>query len=100
MFFNEKFLGFKYSQNRKYQCQLFNFILGHAKMAIYITRKEENEHGVCNDLKAVFTNFVKSRILIDFKYYKVMNDLAKFALIWCLKGALCEIFEDELIFLI
>ncbi len=36
----EKFIcGFKYSQNLKYQCQLFNFILGHAKMAIYITRK-------------------------------------------------------------
>ncbi len=36
----KKFIcGFKYSQNRKYQCQLFHFILGHAKMAIYITRK-------------------------------------------------------------
>ncbi len=79
--------GFKYSQNLKYQCQLFNFILGHAKMAIYITRKEKNEHGVCNDLKAVFTNSVKSRILIDFKYYTFMNDCAKFELIWCLKGA-------------
>lgn len=31
---------------------------------------------------------------------KVMNDLAKFELIWCLKGALCEIFIDFIIFLI
>ncbi len=44
-------------------------------MAIYTTRKEKNEHGDCNDLKAVFTNSVKSRILIDFNYYKVMNEV-------------------------
>ncbi len=48
----------------------------------------------------MFTNSVKSRILIDFMYYTFMNDRAMFELIWCLKGALCEIFEDELIFLI
>ncbi len=89
--------GFKYSQSHKYQCQLFNFILGHAKMAIYTTRIEKNDHGVCNDLKTVFTNSVKSKILIDFNYYEVMNDCAKFELIWCLKGDLCEII-DELFF--
>lgn len=34
-------------------------------MAINTTRKEKNDHGVCNDLKTVFTNSVKSRILIE-----------------------------------
>ncbi len=44
--FNEKFsvqtfiLGFKYVPKRKYECQLLNFILDEAKMAIYFTRRD------------------------------------------------------------
>ncbi len=39
----KKFIcGFKYSQSCKYQCQLFNFILRHAKIWQFILEEKEN----------------------------------------------------------
>ena len=38
-------LGFKYVKREKSKCQLINFILGQAKMAIYISRKNKVAHG-------------------------------------------------------
>ncbi len=35
---------------------------------------------------AVFSKLVKSRILIDFFYYKSIHDLLMFETIWCLNG--------------
>lgn len=78
--------------------QLLNFLLGLAKMAIYNTRKHKIEWTKSYNLEAVFFNSVKSRILIDFWYYNAMNDLVSFYLIWCYKGALCEIIDDNLHF--
>ncbi len=39
-----------------------------------------------------------ARILIDFSYYKVMNDLSTFKMKWCSHDVLCTIAEDELFF--
>ncbi len=49
-------------------------------------------------LVAVFSKLVKSRILIDFLYYKSMPDLLMFETIWCLNGIICEVVEEELCF--
>lgn len=102
--FNELFtetvfiLGFKYSKKNKYFCQLLNFIIGYAKMAIYITRRDKIEQKHGQNIIDTFLTLVKSRVLIDYKFYKNMNDLFTFEKIWCCKGVLCTIFEDDLIF--
>ncbi|XP_026107809.1 uncharacterized protein LOC113079801 isoform X1 [Carassius auratus] len=75
-------------QSRKYQCQLFNFILGHAKIAIYSERKAKNDLRVCNDLNAVYTNYFKSRILIDLNYFCILYCWIKLvAVVHCNKVA-------------
>ncbi len=89
--------GFKYVQRKWFKCQLLNFLFGQAKMAIYGTRKRKIEQNMGYGLLAVFFNSVKSRILIDFRYFKAINDLS-FDLIWCYGGALCEVFEKNLVF--
>jgi len=101
--FNETFskeifvLGAKYVQKRRIDCQLVNFILGQAKLAIYSSRKKiEQRPG--HNVTVFFSTLVKSRVLIDFNFYKSMDDLISFELKWCSKGALCSIFEDELFF--
>ncbi len=102
--FNESFseelfiLGFKYSQRRKYICQLLNFIIGQAKMAVYVSRKNKIDQKPCQNITEIFVTLVKSRVLIDYKFYKDMNDLLSFEKIWCCNGALCTILENDLIF--
>ncbi len=64
-------------------------------MAIYGTRKRKIEQNMSYSLLAVFFNSVKSIILIDFRYFKAMNDLLSFE---SYGGALCEVFENNLVF--
>ena len=102
--FNELFsetvfiLGFKYSQKKKYICQLLNFIIGQAKMAIYVSRRDQIEQKPGQNIIEIFLSLVKSRVLIDYKFYKTMNDLFIFEKVWCCKGVVCTILEDDLIF--
>jgi len=91
-------LGYRYSQKKREQCQLFNFILGRAKMAVYMSRRNKVEGSTDDDAVFVFIKMLKSRIRIDFNYYSLMNDLGKFANIWCHKDVLCSIVENNLIF--
>ncbi len=46
----------------------------------------------------VFKNLVKSRVMLDFKVYKMMNDLESFLYKWCFKGAICSVVEEMLTF--
>lgn len=52
-----------------------------AKKSIYNTRKHKIEHNLSCNLEAVFFSSVKSRILIDFRYFKATNDLVSIPLI-------------------
>lgn len=47
--------GFKYVQCRQNKCKLLNFILGQAKMAIYLSRKNKIDHPLGNDTLALFS---------------------------------------------
>lgn len=102
--FNESFsvqtfiLGFKYVQRRKHECHLLNFILGKAKMAIYISRRDKIEQKSQYNVERVFAAMIKSRIVIDFRFYKAMDSLNVFEGIWCHRGALCSVIENELHF--
>ncbi|KAI7804071.1 pol-like protein [Triplophysa rosa] len=98
MFSLETFiLGFKYVRKKRFLCQLLNFVLGQAKLAIYV-RKKKIEQNVSQNLVVLFSNMVKSRVLVDFYYYKSVNDLATFECIWCCKEVLCYVSEGELFF--
>jgi len=59
--------------------------------------KEKVEQNVCSSIEAVFF-LVKSRVLIDYHYYRLMRDLLTFEAIWCLNGVICEFVEEELYF--
>jgi len=90
--------GFKYSRKRSYECQLFNFFLGQAKMAIYVSRKRKIEKDSDTDVILIFSMLVKSRIQIDFHYYNATKNLRLFEQRWCIKGVICHIFSNTLIF--
>jgi len=80
-------LGCKYVSKKKFVCQLLNFVVGQAKMAIYLSRKKKIEQDVVQNV-VLFFNLVQSRILIDFYYYKCIGDLFSFENIWSCNDAL------------
>jgi len=93
-------LGCKYVLKKKFVCQLLNFVVGQAKMAIYLSRRKKIEQDVVQNIVVLFFNLVQSGILIDFYYYKCIGDLFSFENIWSCNDALCAVFEEDLIFTI
>lgn len=77
---------------------LINFVIGGAKMAIWLTRKRklkgEGEIGPEVVLKAL----IATRIKAEFAYFKLMNNMDTFIEIWALNDVLCSVdYENELV---
>lgn len=51
--------GFKYSRKRSFKCHLFNFLLGKAKMAIFVSWKRKMEGNSDKDVTMIFFNLGK-----------------------------------------
>lgn len=102
--FGEKFtlnafiFGTGYSQKQILTWQQISFVIGQAKLAIYISRKNTIENRPGQDIMPLFKAYVKSRIVVDFKYYKLINDLASFLMQWCYKNIFCAVMEGGLSF--
>ncbi len=79
---------------QRIKSQLLNFFIGQAKLAVYISRKNKIEGGEGQHVLIVFKNLVKSRVMLDFKVYKMMNDLESFCINGVFKGAICSVVEE------
>ncbi len=92
-------LGAGCSQKQKIKWQLINFLVGQAKLAILITRINTIENVHAQEILPVFKAFVRSRIIIDLRYYRVMmNDVETFVQQGCYRHAVCNVVEGELCF--
>ena len=67
-------------------------------MVIYISRKRKVESNLVVDLKVYLVRSLRSRILIDYRFYREMKDLETFSSRWCSGVALSEVEEGELVF--
>ncbi len=90
-------LGCMYTIKKKYKCQLLNFIVGIAKLAIYITRRNKIEQKGEQELITAFKKMVKSRLVIEFNFYKLMSTLNIFEIEWCCDNVLCSLVDNELV---
>ena len=79
--------GFKYGKKKKKKGRLLNFLIGQAKLAIYLSRKEKMDGGQRCDCLIAFKNLVKARVLFEYKYYEKIEDLDVFKNIWDYEGA-------------
>ena len=86
--------GPRYKVKKKQQVCLVNFLLGTAKLAIWLTRKRKMLGLESVDPLEGFRGMVKSRIRVEFAYYKLVNDVRTFSSIWCVGGLLCEVGGD------
>ena len=83
--------GLKYTRQQKQKSQLLNFVLGQAKMAVYITRKRKVEQNIHIESVPVCFNMIRSRLLVDFSFYKAAGDLDSFNDLWCFQDVLCSV---------
>ena len=90
--------GFKYTRQQKNKCQILNFVLGQAKMAVYVSRRRKVEEELNVDVVPVFVRMVKSRLLVEFSFYRAAHDLETFQLIWGYGGVLCSVIDGQLSF--
>ncbi len=65
------------------------------KTVHFPSRKKTIEQKVNQNIVAVFSNLVKSRVLVDFLYCKSIDDFVILECIWCCNEALCSLFEGE-----
>lgn len=70
--------GFNYSRQQKHKCQLLNFVLGTAKMAVYVSRKRKVDECVDMDVKLLLVRMIKARLVLDFSFYRANQDLEGF----------------------
>ena len=99
IFSTQQFIcGVKYRRSAEHKYQLANFIVGQAKMAVYVSRNRKIDHLVDINLTLLFKRMVKARIMIDFNYYKEMKDVDEFNLMWAHGDVLCSVKESQLLF--
>ena len=66
-------------------------------MAIYLTRRSKMR-GKESWLEGVFIALVRTRVFIDFNFYKLMENLDVFIKMWCFNKAICLVEEERLCF--
>ena len=90
--------GVGYNKQNKRKWQLLNFIVGEAKMAIYVSRRNKMKCLSCVDVATVWRCNLRCRLRLEFSFYKLLTDLQSFSDIWCYKNILCAVLNDELVF--
>lgn len=65
--------GFKYTCLEKHKCQLLNFVLGQAKMAVYVSRKRKVDKGVDTDVVFVFGE-IQTVGRVQVLYFNYINE--------------------------
>lgn len=93
--------GLKYVAAKKKTMSLINFIVGEAKLAIWLTRKRKIKGECSVDPELTFKALITARIRAEFAFYKITNNLMGFNGMWGIENFLCVVDEEEiLIFLV
>lgn len=90
--------GFKYCKNKKRKGRLLNFIVGQAKLAIYISRRYKILYDSNCVVELVFKGLIKVRIRHNFTFYLSMKKVENFEDIWSVENLLCWVDNDVLAF--
>lgn len=85
--------GPKYIKSRREEHVLLNFLFGQAKLPIWLSRKHLLINAGSTDVVSVLKELFKSRIKIEFTYYKLVNDMEMFKGKWAVNHCFCDVDE-------
>lgn len=86
--------GPKYCRSKREVYVLINFILGQAKMAVWLSRKNQMNGAGSTDVVSILRGLLKSRIQVEFTYYKLINNLEMFKYKWAVNQCICDVSID------
>ena len=75
---------------------MLNFLIGEAKMAIYLTRRDRLQGGTEVDPVALWKCNIKARLRLEFHFHKAMGKVEDFLQLWRFKNILCEVNDGKL----
>lgn len=90
--------GFKYSKLNSSKGELINFILGNAKMAVYVSRNNKIEQDSDYEVLDIFLRLMKSRIQMEYLFYSSTKAVDVFKSVWCYDDTICSIINNNLVF--
>lgn len=95
VFSSELFVfGPGYMYKKRWKFCLTNFILGQAKLAIWLTRRNKTKLSGPVCAKLLFRQMVLSRLKVEYAHAEIRKDVEGFKRIWAVDGAVCECTED------
>ena len=98
IFADELFIfGPRYSAALRRNICLVNYLVGQAKMSIWLTRRNKMKEAGSVDVDLMFRGLVAARLRIEFAYYKMVADLNEFISIWGGGDVLCRVIDELLI---
>ena len=89
--------GPRYSAAQRRPACLVNFLLGQAKMSIWLTRRNKTKGTGSVNVELMFRGLVATHIKIEYVYYKMMSDLEEFTSICGVEDVLCKVVGESLI---
>uniref|UniRef100_A0A8P4KAC5 Reverse transcriptase domain-containing protein n=1 Tax=Dicentrarchus labrax TaxID=13489 RepID=A0A8P4KAC5_DICLA len=89
-------VGFK--KTEKVKCRLLNFLIGEAKMSIYLTRRDRLQGGPTLDPVTLWRYNVKARLRLEFCFHRVTGNTDVFEQQWAHEELLCRVTGGELKF--
>lgn len=95
---NDKFFIFgpKYCARQRRNICLVNFLIGQAKMSVWLTRKNKMKGSGSVDVSSMFRGLVAARLRIEFTYYKMISEMEEFVSIWGVGNVLCVVNGESL----
>lgn len=91
--------GPKYSRSRRESHVLLNYLFGQAKMAIWLSRKSKMIDKGSTDVILILEGLIKSRIYIEYSYYKLVNNVQVFNQKWGVNQCICEVDSEDMVYL-
>ncbi len=87
--------GPKYTEKRKSQLILLNFLSDTAKLSIWKSRKNKLSGQASLGVLNIFKGWVPARLGIEHAYYKMIKCMESFMYIWGLNEVLCTADEED-----
>jgi len=90
--------GPKYVAAERKRISLINFLIGEAKLAIWITRKNKRKERGTTEPELILKAFVSARIKAEFAFFKLTKNVVAFSEFWGQAEALCVVDQEECLF--
>ncbi len=83
--------GPKYKRSKREIYQLLNFIFGQAKLAVWLSRKSKIGGMGQTDVVLIYEGLMKSRLRIEFEYYRLNENIEEFKFKWAINNCICDV---------